>query len=196
MPGKRTKLSQAELDKVHRYAATGLTNKEIAGCLGVAEGTFYEYLLGVPELGELLRLGRAELSDQVFKKIKDLGLKRNNLDALKFLARTRLGVTEAIAKPEPLPIPNTPLTPLGSHESMEDLRFVISSELRRLRAKVSAGYQLDAQESAMIKNYTETALRLSKEERDINAFDDLVKMTPEEMKMLAAELLPKGDSDA
>lgn len=62
-------LIKDRLEKIQEYARNGLTNKEIAGLVGIAESTFYAYLNQHPEFEAALVVPQLEADSQVISSI-------------------------------------------------------------------------------------------------------------------------------
>lgn len=56
--GRKPKYQTIDLERVEMYAAGGLTKKEIAAAVGIAESTLYQYEIDHPEFSEAITKGR------------------------------------------------------------------------------------------------------------------------------------------
>lgn len=72
---------------------------------------------------------------------------------------------------------------------MSDAMSIIGSELARYRQKTSRGVTLDLKEARAVQSYMESLVKLSKEDRERTRAEDLVNLSDEELKQLAAEVL-------
>lgn len=63
--GRKPKYQTIDLERVEMYAAGGLTKKEIAAAVGIAESTLYQYEIDHPEFAEAIAKGRAHSIEAV-----------------------------------------------------------------------------------------------------------------------------------
>ncbi|MBS1721392.1 MAG: hypothetical protein JSS66_00125 [Armatimonadetes bacterium] len=93
MAGNRKK----EIDpaRLKELAGLGLTQKEMAGVLGMSEETFYLRLREKPELTEWIQQGKAEAASEVSNALFQLCLK-GNLGAIIWYEKTRRGIRDTV----------------------------------------------------------------------------------------------------
>jgi transcriptional regulator with XRE-family HTH domain len=60
--GRKPKYKTIDLERVEMYAAGGLTKKEIAAAVGIAESTLYQYEIDHPEFSKAIASGRSILA--------------------------------------------------------------------------------------------------------------------------------------
>jgi transcriptional regulator with XRE-family HTH domain len=82
-----------DLEKIEQLAAQGLTQEQIAACLGIGERTLYKRKNAEAEVAEAIRRGQAKGVALVTNKLFGL-CKDGNLGAICFYMKTRGGWSE------------------------------------------------------------------------------------------------------
>jgi DNA-binding CsgD family transcriptional regulator len=102
-------------DEIERYAASGLTNEEIAQAVGVGVDTLYRHKRESIVLGEAIKRGRLKSHVAVSNKLLDLCM-AGNVTAIIWYEKSRRGLTDKI------------------NVSPEELDAAINRELERIAA--------------------------------------------------------------
>lgn len=91
-PKKKKGRPKAHIDlaKAERLAAQGLTQEEIAYCLGISPSTLYEHKIEYSEFSEALRRGKAKGVAEISNVVYNTALK-GNLNAALFYLRAKSG---------------------------------------------------------------------------------------------------------
>lgn len=87
---------EIDLDKVAELAGRGLTQGEIAACLGVSLRTIEGRKAQVAEFAEAIERGKASAAREVSNKLFEL-CKRGNLGAIVWYEKTRRGLSDRVA---------------------------------------------------------------------------------------------------
>lgn len=74
---------------------------------------------------------------------------------------------------------------------LKDAKYIMSREMRRFRDIVKKGEALSLQDSLAIRNYVAATLKIAGEERAIEDFKRINKLSDEEIKLLMAEMIKK-----
>lgn len=85
-----------DLDKVAELAGRGLTQGEIAACLGVSLRTIEGRKAQVAEFADAIERGKASAAREVSNKLFEL-CKRGNLGAIVWFEKTRRGLSDRLA---------------------------------------------------------------------------------------------------
>ena len=93
MPGNKKK--EIDSSELQRLAGLGLTQKEMAGALGMSEQTFYNRLKETPELIEFIERGKAEANAKVANALFNAAVK-GNFQAIRWWEITRRGIRETV----------------------------------------------------------------------------------------------------
>jgi hypothetical protein len=111
-----------DLARVEELAAQGLTNLQIAACLGICEDTLYTKQRQLTEFSEAIRRGKAKGISQVANALFQAAVK-GSVPAAMFFLKSRAGWQDA---PPPASEQNF------SHYSREALIELIEHELEQL----------------------------------------------------------------
>ena len=82
-----------DLAKVEKLAARGLTNEQIAACLGICESTLYDKKKVFLEFSEAIKKGKASGVQQVSNALFEAALS-GNVTAMIFFLKTKAGWKE------------------------------------------------------------------------------------------------------
>lgn len=93
MAGNRKK--EIDPTRLKELAGLGLTQKEMARCLGMSESTFYVRLEEQPELLEFMEQGKAEANAQVASAFFQKCLK-GDMSAIKYWYQVNRGIKESL----------------------------------------------------------------------------------------------------
>lgn len=107
--------AQIDLTELEQYAASGLSNEEIAESLGISSRTFYNHKGESADFAEAIKKGRLKAHVAVSNKLYGLCMS-GNITAIVWYEKSRRGMTDKI------------------NVSPEELDAAISRELERIAA--------------------------------------------------------------
>src|SRR5919106_1013113 len=87
-----------DLAKVEELASQGLTNAQIAACLGICEDTLYTKQRQLTEFSEAIKKGRARGIQKVSNALFEAAI-NGNVTAMIFYLKSRAGWAEPAAEP-------------------------------------------------------------------------------------------------
>jgi predicted DNA-binding protein (UPF0251 family) len=117
MAGKKQTKPKAQIDlsELEQYAASGLSNEEIAESLGISARTFYNHKGESADFAEAIKKGRLSAHVAVSNKLYSLCM-NGNVTAIIWYEKSRRGLTDKI------------------NISPEELDAAINRELEKLAA--------------------------------------------------------------
>lgn len=99
MPRGRKKyaITPEIMEQAEKYASQGLTDEQIAGCLGISRETLYQRKNDSPDFADAIKNGKAQGIQKVANVIFEKAME-GNLTAAIFFLKCRAGWVEASAE--------------------------------------------------------------------------------------------------